>query len=71
MASATARQLSNRLELRPDFRVPLRVILHRSPFGVFPNINIPVVSVVWTYTGAAGRAVMMMKGSSQDRFTES
>jgi multidrug efflux pump subunit AcrB len=23
----------------------------RTPTDIFPNINIPVVSVVWTYTG--------------------
>src|SRR6202011_2780428 len=29
------------------------VILLRTPVVIFPNINIPVISVIWTYTGLA------------------
>jgi multidrug efflux pump subunit AcrB len=29
------------------------VILLRTPVDIFPNINIPVISVIWTYTGLA------------------
>src|SRR6266852_2647960 len=25
----------------------------RTPIDIFPNINIPVVSIIWTYTGLA------------------
>ena len=27
------------------------VVISRTPIDIFPNINIPVVSVVWQYTG--------------------
>ena len=27
------------------------VILLRTPIDIFPSINIPVISVIWTYTG--------------------
>src|ERR1700760_2569681 len=27
------------------------VVIFRTPTDIFPNINIPVVSVAWTYTG--------------------
>ena len=30
-----------------------RVILLRTPVDIFPNINIPVISVIWTYSGLA------------------
>jgi multidrug efflux pump subunit AcrB len=29
------------------------VILLRTPVDIFPNINIPVISVIWTYSGLA------------------
>ena len=29
------------------------VVLLRTPVDIFPSINIPVISVVWTYTGLA------------------
>src|ERR1700681_954241 len=29
------------------------VMLLRTPVDIFPNINIPVISVIWTYTGLA------------------
>src|SRR6266699_558238 len=29
------------------------VVLYRTPTDIFPNINIPVISVVWNYTGLA------------------
>src|SRR5713226_8484615 len=29
------------------------VMLLRTPIDIFPNINIPVISVIWTYTGLA------------------
>src|SRR6266705_2777735 len=29
------------------------VVLLRTPVDIFPNINIPVISVIWTYTGLA------------------
>jgi multidrug efflux pump subunit AcrB len=28
-----------------------RVVILRTPTDIFPNINIPVISVAWTYTG--------------------
>src|ERR1700674_2561103 len=27
------------------------IVIHRTPTDIFPNINIPVVSIVWNYTG--------------------
>ena len=27
------------------------VVLLRTPVDIFPSINIPVISVIWTYTG--------------------
>ena len=27
------------------------VVLLRTPVDIFPDINIPVISLVWTYTG--------------------
>ena len=27
------------------------VVIHQTPTDIFPNINIPVVSVAWQYTG--------------------
>ena len=27
------------------------VIIFRTPTDIFPNINIPVIAVAWTYTG--------------------
>jgi multidrug efflux pump subunit AcrB len=29
------------------------VVLLRTPVDIFPSINIPVISVIWTYTGLA------------------
>jgi multidrug efflux pump subunit AcrB len=29
------------------------VMLLRTPVDIFPNIEIPVISVIWTYTGLA------------------
>ena len=29
------------------------VVLLRTPVDIFPNINIPVISVIWTYNGLA------------------
>src|ERR1700738_538352 len=29
------------------------VMLLRTPVDIFPNINIPVISVIWTYSGLA------------------
>ena len=29
------------------------VVLLRTPIDIFPSINIPVISVIWTYTGLA------------------
>jgi multidrug efflux pump subunit AcrB len=29
------------------------LVIVRTPKDIFPNINIPVVSVIWTYTGLA------------------
>ena len=29
------------------------VFLLRTPVDIFPNINIPVISVIWNYTGVA------------------
>src|ERR1700692_2944300 len=31
------------------------VMLLRTPVDIFPEINIPVVSIIWTYTGLAPR----------------
>ena len=31
------------------------VAIMRTPTDIFPNINIPVVSVVWSFTGMAPR----------------
>ena len=30
-------------------------VLTKTPTDIFPAINIPVVSVIWSYTGSAGR----------------
>ena len=27
------------------------IVIYRTPTDIFPNINIPVVSIVWNYTG--------------------
>ena len=31
------------------------LVILRTPKDIFPNINIPVVSVIWNYTGLAPR----------------
>lgn len=31
------------------------IVIYRTPTDVFPNINIPVISVVWNYTGLSPR----------------
>src|SRR5258708_9765646 len=31
--------------------LPFPVVLLRTPVDIFPDINIPVISLVWTYTG--------------------
>jgi len=33
------------------------LVLLRTPTDIFPNINIPVISVVWTYNGLNAREV--------------
>ncbi len=37
----------------------------RTPTDIFPNINIPVVSIIWTYNGLAPQG-MRSTGSSPD-----
>jgi len=32
-------------------------VLLRTPTDIFPNINIPVVSVIWGYTGLSARTL--------------
>src|ERR1700751_3626459 len=32
------------------------VVIMRTPTDIFPNINIPVVAVAWTYTGCSPEA---------------
>jgi len=27
------------------------IVIHRTPTDIFPNINIPVVSIIWNYSG--------------------
>ncbi len=31
-------------------------VITKTPTDIFPAINIPVVSVIWSYTGSAGRS---------------
>ena len=31
------------------------IVISRTPTDIFPNINIPVVSVVWQYTGLSAQ----------------
>jgi hypothetical protein len=43
------------------------VMLLRTPVDIFPEINIPVVSIIWTYTGLVPREMEIGTGSRQNR----
>jgi CzcA family heavy metal efflux pump len=42
-------------------------VLMRTPVDIFPNINIPVVSIVWTYTGLDPQEIEQRINYSQER----
>jgi multidrug efflux pump subunit AcrB len=39
----------------------------RTPTGIFPNIRIPVVAVVWTYTGLTPEDIGSLRFSSSGK----
>jgi multidrug efflux pump subunit AcrB len=43
------------------------VVILRTPTDIFPNINIPVVSVVWSYTGMSAQEVASRIVTSSER----
>ncbi|MBZ5701151.1 MAG: efflux RND transporter permease subunit [Acidobacteriia bacterium] len=45
------------------------VTLQRTPTDIFPDINIPVISVVWTYTGLAPQEMEQRITSMSERAT--
>ena len=42
-------------------------VLMRTPVDIFPNINIPVVSIVWNYTGLNAQDIEQRFNYSQER----
>ena len=43
------------------------VVLLRTPTDIFPNINIPVVSVVWSYSGLSAQDMAQRITSGYER----
>src|ERR1700694_4834682 len=47
--------------------LPMSVVLLRTPVDIFPDINIPVISLVWTYTGLEPQEMEQRITSSSER----
>jgi hypothetical protein len=37
------------------------VMILRTPTDIFPNVNIPVIAVAWTYTGLNNRGLSVLR----------
>jgi CzcA family heavy metal efflux pump len=44
------------------------VVLYRTPTDIFPEINIPVISLIWNYTGLEPREMEQRITSNSERF---
>jgi multidrug efflux pump subunit AcrB len=42
-------------------------VLIRTPTDIFPSINIPVVSIIWSYTGLSAREIEQRIIYTQER----
>ena len=44
------------------------LVILRTPVDIFPNVNIPVIAVLWNYTGLSAEDMEQRIGSQYERY---